>query len=617
MDIIDAKSKNIELIFEKSEDLEIPLYQRSYDWKESQTETLINDFWSSYIENHEIQYFLGNIIIRGESGKKIIIDGQQRITTITLLIFALANTTRESNWSSEEKEFIIGEKIKNYIYRKPKEIKDKKFALKLVSSIKNSKLENFLEWANPFEHDSSKEIETTNYYINYNILKKFIVENITTPKLMINFWDWIISKVALIEITLPDNLDEHKIFETINAEGASLTSVDLIKNFIYSRIERKVSDEKTKVKLSERTEIIFENHIDKLDKRRKLGEKVLNNFMMFMEHESFQEEGKLFYKKFKNKYSSLDDYNDFICKLFKYTYAYEKISNYKIKELKVDFDIAFFLTKEMISGVLFPIFFVIFENKINENYDIINDNDFIYFVKKLERHTTSSYILSKSNKNYNRFFIEQTLPKLKEKLSLDDIDNLNTKSTIDHLFDDILVTKVEDEITTTITTYEEEILKKNFISKSPYKNEKNMVRHILTKYEYLSKGENSQGLSVADSSDWEIEHVFPQNHEQDSYWENVLNENDLVKKGLDPIDVKDKYIHKWGNLTLLSKEDNKKATNADFIGNDGKKKIITNSLFRINKVFEEYEEWNFENVESRQNLIWEKIWESLKNEVEY
>ncbi|MCQ2901545.1 DUF262 and DUF1524 domain-containing protein [Helicobacter pylori] len=200
----------------------IPIYQRLYSWKKEQCKQLWDDIIKTGGNDQIEGHFIGSIlyVLDGNtpSSPLLIIDGQQRLTTITLLLIALRNH------SSDE---VKRKEIESYLINSDKD-GDKKFRLILSESDKDTLL--FLIDKNKREpRESSVKIVE-----NFELFEKWISEN--TGKLETIFKG--LEKLMIVWIALEKGKDDPQlIFESMNSKGIELTQTDLIRNYIIMETE--------------------------------------------------------------------------------------------------------------------------------------------------------------------------------------------------------------------------------------------------------------------------------------------------------------------------------------------------------------------------------------------
>ncbi|NHA44734.1 DUF262 and DUF1524 domain-containing protein [Helicobacter pylori] len=200
----------------------IPIYQRLYSWKKEQCEQLWDDIIKIGGNDKMNGHFIGSIlyVLDGNtpSSPLLIIDGQQRLTTITLLFIALRNR------SSDE---VKRKKMESYLINSNKD-GDKKFRLILSESDKDTLLSLIDKNKRKPSEPSVKIME------NFELFEKWISEN--TDKLETIFKG--LEKLMIVWIALDKGKDDPQlIFESMNSKGIELTQTDLIRNYIVMETE--------------------------------------------------------------------------------------------------------------------------------------------------------------------------------------------------------------------------------------------------------------------------------------------------------------------------------------------------------------------------------------------
>ncbi|MGL2348243.1 GmrSD restriction endonuclease domain-containing protein [Helicobacter pylori] len=200
----------------------IPIYQRVYSWEKEQCEQLWDDIIKIGGNDKMNGHFIGSIlyVLDGNtpSSPLLITDGQQRLTTITLLCIALRNHS-----SDEYKR----KKIESYLINNNKD-GDKKFRLILSESDKDTLLSLIDKNKRKPSEPSVKIVE------NFKLFEKWISEN--TDKLETIFKG--LEKLMIVYIALDKEKDDPQlIFESMNSKGIELTQTDLIRNYIVMETE--------------------------------------------------------------------------------------------------------------------------------------------------------------------------------------------------------------------------------------------------------------------------------------------------------------------------------------------------------------------------------------------
>ena len=198
-------------------ELFIPVYQRNYDWQIKQCERLFQDL-EDIIAVDRKKHFFGAVVGKPESWKWIVIDGQQRLTTVSLLMLALANALRDGDIESEDDE--LAEKIEMDYLRIGATKKRTRFKLKPVKDDDKAYQRLF---------GPEKEfINSSNITANY----KYFRERISQTSLNADqLWD-AICRLEVMHLDLEEYDDAQRIFESLNSTGLELKEADKIRNFV-------------------------------------------------------------------------------------------------------------------------------------------------------------------------------------------------------------------------------------------------------------------------------------------------------------------------------------------------------------------------------------------------
>lgn len=227
---IKGKEKSIRMLLENSR-FSIDYYQREYKWQTKHLQELIEDLTEKFSESYEegdersaIQkyenYFLGSIILCEKNGSKYIIDGQQRLTTITLLLIYLKNQI-----SNEKQKMKLSNLIFSDVYGKESfniDVEDRKDCMNSLF--------------NDTSYDTTNATESIQNIIDrYNEISNLLPDDYD-ENVLIFFSDWLLQNVYLVEITAYTDEDAYTIFETMNDRGLSLNPLDMLKGFLLASI---------------------------------------------------------------------------------------------------------------------------------------------------------------------------------------------------------------------------------------------------------------------------------------------------------------------------------------------------------------------------------------------
>lgn len=240
---INAREENLTAIFPSNLYI-IPVYQRPYSWDISKCEQLWDDLMM-FIETNDNSdaYFLGTIIVTNEIDEDMdnntllrnvesssVIDGQQRLTTLSLLMNALFEKDPKNS------------KLKECLYNIDSRDSDKLKSLRIISKVNNNSEFNF--YSNNFEvTDYSKNIgishsfKDKHYSENFNWFRNKILS--LTIDQIYELSDVLLDKVTILKVQVPKREDALVIFKTINDRGMQLDETDILKAEIYDGANKK------------------------------------------------------------------------------------------------------------------------------------------------------------------------------------------------------------------------------------------------------------------------------------------------------------------------------------------------------------------------------------------
>lgn len=227
----------------KSKPFVIPEYQRSYAWSDEQVETLFEDLWeftaTSGGTERDGSYFLGSIVAyENENGEQEIIDGQQRITSLFLLLRAIYTklvATPLAERTPEANNFIG--KIEPAIWRTNKltgtvDFKNILLTSRVINNEGNAILRSILETGKADE--KAKDNYSKNYRYFQELFDKHSKDN---PLMVYQFIYALLNQVILLPITADTQDTALTIFSTLNDRGLPLSDADIFKAKIYNQLE--------------------------------------------------------------------------------------------------------------------------------------------------------------------------------------------------------------------------------------------------------------------------------------------------------------------------------------------------------------------------------------------
>lgn len=457
----------------------IPVYQRDYDWAAEDCKKLFNDILNAFKKNEE--HFLGTflyMVIEDTSKLKeaLIIDGQQRFTTIYLLLKALENTANKNKIDFEE--------IKDSLYNR---YADNKF--KLISNEKDNKeLENLMSGR---VEDMSPN---SNITINYNLFMNLIQDYKHSPKEIFEG----LKKLRAVEIVLDKSKGDNPqaIFESINSTGVKLSLADLVKNFL-------LMDEKNQDRLFKEYWLKMENQLQNKNIENFIIHYLNSNTTKSITKTNAYDSFKEFYK---NHFKSNEDALKELCKFSRYYSNFLGIrKDHKSEVIKA--------LKNLVildQTTPYPFLLKIFEQHEERNIDDDELENIVNFLVMYHVRRMVCGVPSNSLKNLYKSLFKS-------------IKNNN------NYFDNLVVYLSSTDSRNKIPSDEE--FKDSLKYTNLYRNKK-LCRFFLASIENSNSKEQ---ISIDENIT--IEHIMPQNIKNSKEWKNELGDNfkDIHEKYLNTL----------------------------------------------------------------------------------
>ncbi|MGL2522381.1 GmrSD restriction endonuclease domain-containing protein [Helicobacter pylori] len=474
----------------------IPIYQRLYSWKKEQCEQLWDDIIKIGGNDKANGHFIGSILYvrdgNTHSSPLLIIDGQQRLTTITLLFIALRNHLSEEVKNLEK---FSRKKIESYLINNNKD-SDKKFRLILSESDKDTLLFLIDKNKRKPSEPSVKIVE------NFELFEKWISEN--TGKLETIFKG--LEKLMIVWIALEKGDDPQLIFESMNSKGIELTQADLIRNYIVMETEDK-----------KKQKDLYNGYWRAMEEDFKQNETLFNRFVR---HYLTIKTGKI--PKEKRVYEAFKDYQQkegieievLLQDLQKYCGFFYQIV-FK-KEADKDLNKALSFLVDLEKDVIYPLLLELYSDYKD---GILSKQDFIPIIALTESYLCRRAVCGLGTNSLNKVF-----PSFTKKINKDQY----LESIEEHF--------LSLEKTTGKFPKDSEF-RDSFITIDFYKLQK--------KEYFFERLENFDTKEPVNTKECTIEHIMPQTLTEE--WKRDLGENFQA--------IHDKYLHTIGNLTKTGYND--------------------------------------------------------------
>lgn len=551
---MDARKANIYKFLSGDKQYIIPVYQRIYSWEIEECKRLWFDIVDMQKKNKN-GHFVGSIVSITENdspsdmSKFTIIDGQQRITTLMLLLLAL----RDYAFIHREEKSINWKKINNSFLKNPDEDDDSQYKLLLTETDKDI-LISLIEKRPIDENLNSRLISNYNYFFS----------NIKNMDLSLQDIYEAIGKLQIVNINLDRTSDEPQvIFESLNSTGKELSESDLIRNFVLMGLDNKQQKDIYK-NIWRPIEQLFRYEKQTLLMDRFFRDYLTMKLARIPKLDKIYEEFKMYTNNCE--FSTLED----LCKdLYIYARYYTNmifeqgtnknlINLYKeIKYLKME--------------VAFP-----FLLKIHYDFErnLINEDELVSIIK-----LCISYVFRRNICDIPTNSLNKTFATLKNEINVDDY--INSIKAFFILKDDYKIFPNDEKFSSALKVKD--------------------IYHMRIRNYILSSLENFNNKAPINIENYTIEHIMPQTKNLSNVWKKELGKNyETVQK---------KYLHTIGNLTLTAY--NSEMSNKSFSEKMEMNGGFKESALRLNSYVVKQNEWNEKIIKERASILVEKallIW---------
>lgn len=531
----------------------IPLYQRNYDWQEKNCDQLFQDLLKLHNSPRK-NHFFGSIVSKIQPGTedRLIIDGQQRITTVSLLLIALVNA-RKVKLINATDERLVDKILKRYLVDEYQE-DERKVKLKPIK--KDMQAFDALLF-----EPKERYIQESNVTRNYN----FFYEKVTHSGLTLDELFETIKKLEIINIRLDDDDDPQLIFESLNSTGLGLSEADKIRNYLLMSL----NDEE-----QEKLYTNYWNPIEKFTeydpspfvrdyltmKKGKIG-RIDKIYFIFKEYAEDEKIGR------EHLLEEMHHFAKIYGQMIDAAIGTERI-NRKLRQLRT-----------LDSTVAYPFFMAFFDyarkTKMTEDeiYKVLNIIE-TYWARRIICTLPSS-----------------TLNKIFATLHRDILSHINRAPT-NHVpkYADVL-TYVLQKRTQTATFPPDEDVRRDFKTRQVYKMPANTRMFFLERFENQDSKERHDVVKELTEKNITIEHIMPQNLSEK--WKKAL--------GDDWQRIHEQYLHTMANLTLTGY--NSKYSNLTFLEKRDMEKGFKDSAFRLNNQLKLCNQWTEAELKDRQKRL--------------
>lgn len=529
----------------------VPVYQRNYDWRFENCEKLFKDIIECSQENKI--HFIGTIVYLNYCNSSaldecLIIDGQQRITTLVLLIKALRDIAieqRNDRVKNDAEECLFNTNCDEINRLKLKPIKKDNTQLELL-------LDDRIESIN----------QKSNIYKNYSTCVNLIHAALENRKQLSDIWDGLLN-LELVEITLEKDKDDAQlIFESINSTGVDLTSSDLIRNYLLMELK----DSKEQEYLYEKYWLCIEENLNSIDSNKTNLEKYFYDFLI-MKNKNYIKETDV-YEIFK-KYCKENSYTkeEVLIELKNFSKYYKLLIDGENTEYSGDIIKAAEMFRILNHNTAYPFLMVVLDDYENK---VINEEDLKKILNLFGNYALRRLICGVPSSNLRRFYATLYYKIFKKEE--------NKKKYYKAIEAYICSLKTED-VFPHDNLFEERLKTENLYKK-------------LSVLKYLLENvENFDSKELINFDNLTIEHIMPQTLSKG--WRDMLGNNYR--------EIHEKYLHTIGNLSVTGY--NTKYSNESF---EKKKELMREcktKLAVLNEIVLNSDKWEAKEIEKRAKQI--------------
>jgi len=503
----------------------VPVWQRPYAWDEKNWNDLWNDLMNVYKHldsPNPLKHYLGAAVFKvldekaGGMTRRIIIDGQQRITTLILLLMAIRDKVMKdkTNDNNEESSRLVDSINNNYLFNPEVSNFEDKFRLILTES----DFQDFKSLALRNNDDVNNSNSGSGIVKAYGFFLDKIDEKVTSNDFKaLDFCNKLVDVIAGLEFTsisLEESDSPNRIFETLNYRGKKLATSDLVRNLFMMSIKNDPKAHEVYENIWRPMEKVLEDPFNK--QKSNLGN-FLTDYIAMVKKETIKSDD--IYAKFKKIIDDLENVNDTVVEnklreIKGYADLYGKII-FPEREKDGELKAALISLKSLLQTTCHP--FLLKAYKAYEDKNLSRE-DFIWLIKYIESFIVRRFFSNLPTNSYNKLF-----------------------ASLCKLDDSALLSEFIEKLYSPLDWPDDQEFESNFKEYPIYKKKRWVGQFVLGKLE-----ESFSHPEKVNLKDMEIEHIMPQ----------TLTGEWIAYLGSEWKEIHDDYCDTIGNLTLISKQSN-------------------------------------------------------------
>ena len=554
----------------------IPLYQRNYDWKEDNCEQLFQDLLKMHHSDRK-SHFFGSIVSSIQSGTedRFIIDGQQRITTVSLLLIAMVNAFKVGDIQATDGK-LVDKIFKRYLVDEYQE-DERKVKLKPIK--KDMDAFDALLYK-PKEQYLKGSNVTRNYEFFYD---KIVKSGLTMDELFET-----IKKLEVINIKLDEDDDPQLIFESLNSTGLDLSEADKIRNYLLMSLAPAEQDD------------LYTRYWNPIEESTKYDPSSFVRDYLTMKQGKIGRIDKIYFIFKEYAENERIGRAELLKEMHHYAKIYSQIDNANMGTEKINRKLNQVRTLD--STVAYPFYMAFFDYAEKNG---LSDEEKYRVLDIVEAYWARRIICNLPSNALNKVFAT---------LHRDVLNNMNKAvEGTNPTYTDVLIYLLLKKGRSSVFPKDDEV-KEDFATRQVYKMPANLRMFILERMENRDSKECHDVVKQLTEKTISIEHIMPQTLSEK--WKDALGEEWER--------IHQQYLHTMANLTLTGY--NSQYSNLAFLEKRDMEKGFNDSAFRLNNYVKSCDQWTEVEMKQRQHDLLEvfmRLWpmpsttfEPAKREIE-
>lgn len=535
----------------------IPVYQRNYDWKKENCKQLFDDLVSVEKDGKETHFF-GSIVSYAHSRDEVVlIDGQQRITTVSLILIAIVNALKKGAMSTKDDTLVF--RIEDFLVDKYDRT-ERKFRLKPFR-------DDRVAFDSLIYKDEADYIHESKVTINYRYFYDRIVTN---KELSVDELFHAVNCLEIIDIELePQHGDNPQlIFESLNSTGLDLTESDKIRNFVLMNLEPAVQ------------ESYYDKYWNKIEKcSRDELDGFIRNYLTVKRGVIPTLKG--IYPAFKAYTKSRGDIESVLQDMLVYACAYQDVVSFNISDDDANEVAKRLDLLDMTVAYPFLMAFVAYAKETG-----MDDKEICKVFSCVETFIFRRLMCGLPTNVLNKIFATLHSSVLKNKRDTD-------------TYSSVMIYLLESRKLSSAFPKDEEFIN-GFTTKNVYSMRAKNKEYIFERLENGSSKEKNDVVGNIKKGVLTIEHIMPQT--LTTAWKQALGEDWEA--------IQEKWLHTISNLTLTGYNSN--YSNKSYLEKKTMKNGFIDSGIRLNHFIAQFDKWDEEELGLRKAKLSEmalEIWE--------